>query len=73
MPARPRPASKRASSALFAFYTAHFSSYSKTYGALASIVVLLLWLWLSSLLVLVGAEVDGTASEPLDRHAPAGA
>jgi membrane protein len=46
-------------SALFAVYTANFSSYSKTYGALASIVVLLLWLWLSCLLVLLGAEVDG--------------
>ena len=48
-------------SALFAVYTANFSSYGKTYGALASIVVLLLWLWLSCLLVLVGAEVDGSA------------
>jgi membrane protein len=47
-------------SALFALYTANFSSYSKTYGALASIVVILLWLWLSCLLVLVGAEVDGS-------------
>jgi membrane protein len=46
-------------SALFALYTANFASYSKTYGALASIVVLLLWLWLSSLLVLIGAEFDG--------------
>lgn len=46
-------------SALFAVYTATFSSYARTYGALASIVVVLLWLWLSSLLVLVGAEVDG--------------
>lgn len=47
-------------SALFSLYTANFSSYSKTYGALASIVVLLLWLWLSCLLVLMGAEVDGS-------------
>jgi membrane protein len=47
-------------SALFAVYTANFSSYGKTYGALASIVVLLLWLWLSSLVTLVGVEVDGT-------------
>jgi membrane protein len=46
-------------SALFAVYTANFSRYSKTYGALASIVVVLLWLWLSSLSVLIGAEVDG--------------
>jgi membrane protein len=50
-------------SALFAIYTANFSSYSKTYGALASIVVLLLWIWLSSLLVLLGAEVDGARAE----------
>ena len=53
-------------SALFAVYTANFSSYSKTYGALASIIVLLLWLWLSSLLVLIGAEVDGARRETSD-------
>ena len=46
-------------SALFAVYTASFASYGKTYGALASIVVVLLWLWLSCLVVLVGAEVNG--------------
>jgi membrane protein len=45
-------------SAFFAVYSANFSSYSKTYGALASIVVLLLWLWISCLVVLIGAEVD---------------
>jgi membrane protein len=50
-------------SALFAVYTANFSSYSKTYGALASIIVVLLWLWLSSLFVLIGAEVDGARGE----------
>jgi len=46
-------------SGLFAVYTANFASYGKTYGALASIVVVLLWLWLSSLVVVAGAEVDG--------------
>lgn len=46
-------------SAGFAVYTANFASYGKTYGALASIVVVLLWLWLSCLAILVGAEVDG--------------
>ena len=45
-------------SVLFAFYTANFSRYAKTYGSLATIVVLLLWLWLSALAVLVGAEFD---------------
>jgi membrane protein len=47
-------------SLLFAFYTANFASYSKTYGTLASIVVVLLWLFLSALAVLIGAEVDAT-------------
>ena len=46
-------------SALFAVYTANFNNYSKTYGTLASIVVILVWLWLSALVVLIGAEVDG--------------
>lgn len=45
-------------SALFALDTATFSSYSKTYGTLASIVVVLLWLWLGALATLIGAEVD---------------
>ena len=45
-------------SMLFSFYTSNFASYSKTYGALASIVVVLLWLFLSTLAVLIGAEVD---------------
>jgi membrane protein len=50
-------------SALFGVYTANFSSYSKTYGALATIVVVLLWLWLSALVVLIGAEFDGLRGE----------
>ena len=53
-------------SALFAVYTANFASYAKTYGSLASIVVLLLWLWLSALLVLIGAEVDAAAPQSAD-------
>jgi membrane protein len=56
-----------AASALFAVYTANFASYGKTYGALASIVVLLLWLWLSALVVLVGAEVDGAEVDEAEK------
>jgi membrane protein len=48
-----------AASGLFAAYTANFASYGKTYGALASIVVVLLWLWLTALALVAGAEVDG--------------
>jgi membrane protein len=45
-------------SAVFSFYVSHFGSYDATYGSLAAPVVLLLWLWLSALVVLVGAEID---------------
>jgi membrane protein len=45
-------------SAAFAFYVANFSSYNKTYGALASVVVFLVWLWITNLVILFGAELN---------------
>jgi membrane protein len=45
-------------SAAFGFYVANFSSYDKTYGALAGVIVFLLWLWLTNLALLFGAELD---------------
>ena len=43
-------------SAAFALYVANFSSYNKTYGALASVIIFLVWLWISNIAVLLGAE-----------------
>jgi membrane protein len=37
---------------------ANFSSYNKTYGALAGVVVLLVWLWISNIAILLGAEFN---------------
>jgi membrane protein len=45
-------------SAAFGFYVSTFSSYDKTYGALAGVVVFLLWLWITNLALLFGAELD---------------
>jgi membrane protein len=45
-------------SALFGFYVAHFGSYDKTYGSLAGVIVFLLWIWITNLALLLGAEVD---------------
>lgn len=45
-------------SGLFAVYVALFSSYNKTYGSLAGVVIFLVWLWLTNIAILLGAEVN---------------
>jgi len=42
----------------FAFYVANFSSYNATYGSLAGVIVFLVWLWISNVAVLLGAEMN---------------
>ncbi len=42
----------------FAFYVANFGSYNKTYGSVAGVVIALLWLWITNLALLFGAELD---------------
>ena len=45
-------------SAAFAFYVATFSSYNKTYGSVAAVIVFLVWLWISNIAILLGAEFN---------------
>ena len=47
-----------ATSALFAFYVANFSSYNATYGSIAAVIVFLVWLWITNLAILFGAELN---------------
>jgi membrane protein len=45
-------------SAAFAFYVSNFGSYNKTYGALGGVIVFLVWLWISNVMILLGAEFN---------------
>jgi membrane protein len=45
-------------SAAFAFYVANFGAYNKTYGALGGVIVFLVWLWITNVAILLGAELN---------------
>ena len=47
----------------FSIYVDNFSSYGETYGALAGVVVLLLWLWITNFIVLLGAEINAETEQ----------
>ena len=52
----------------FAFYVANFSSYNKTYGSVAGVVIALLWLWLTNVALLFGAELDAELERARELH-----
>jgi membrane protein len=45
-------------SAAFAFYVANFGSYNKTYGSVGAVIIFLVWLWVSNIAILLGAEFN---------------
>jgi membrane protein len=57
-----------AASGLFAVYTSMFGSYDKTWGSLSAVIVMLTWLWLSSLALLFGAELNSEIEASHDRR-----
>lgn len=46
-------------SVLFSWYVANFGSYNKTYGSLGAIIGFMTWIWISLVVVLIGAKLDG--------------
>lgn len=56
-----------AASVGFSVYVSSFGTYNETFGALGGVVVLLLWLWISAFIILLGAEIDGEI-EAQTRH-----
>ncbi|WP_413160257.1 YihY/virulence factor BrkB family protein [Capilliphycus salinus ALCB114379] len=53
---------------LFRLYVAHFGNYNLTYGAIGAFIILLLWLYISSLIMLIGAQVNVTVGEAMQRR-----
>jgi membrane protein len=54
----------------FSFYVLHFGEYNKTYGAIGGAVVMLMWMWISAMVLLTGALINAVL-EDLSRRAPA--
>ena len=57
-------------SALFFVYVSNFSSYSATYGAFAGAVILLVWLWVTNVALLFGAELNAVVDLRRSKHLP---
>lgn len=59
-------------SVAFSIYISNFGNYNATYGALAGVIVLLLWLFLTSYIVLLGAEINSESERQTDRDTTIG-
>ena len=59
-------------SLVFSLYVNNFGKYGNTYGALAGVVVLLLWLYLTSYVILLGAEINAEAERQTEKDTTTG-
>jgi len=61
-----------AASALFSWYAANFGSFNKTYGSLGAIIGFMTWMWLSIIVVLVGAKLNAEIEHQTARESTVG-
>jgi membrane protein len=59
-------------SILFSWYAQNFGSYNKTYGSLGAIVGFMVWIWLSTLVVLIGAQINAEMEHQTARDSTVG-
>jgi len=60
-------------SVLFSWYVANFGSYNETYGSVGAVAILMMWFWLSALIVLLGAELNAEMEHQTERDTTTGA
>ncbi|MCL2427882.1 MAG: YihY/virulence factor BrkB family protein, partial [Alphaproteobacteria bacterium] len=56
----------------FSWYVANFGSYNKTYGSLGAAIGFMTWIWISTIVVLTGAELDAEMEHATQRDSPTG-
>jgi membrane protein len=61
-----------AGSGLFSWYAANFGRFNETYGSLGAIIGFKTWLWISAIVILVGAEIDAEMEHQTARHTTTG-
>jgi membrane protein len=61
-----------AGSAAFSWYASNFATYNETYGSLGAVLILMMWLWLSAFIVLLGAEVNAEMEHQTARDTTSG-
>jgi membrane protein len=54
-------------SILFSWYAENFASYNATYGSLGAVIGFMVWMWLSTIVILLGAEIDAELERPTEQ------
>lgn len=55
-------------SALFSWYAGNFANYNETYGSLGAVVGLMMWLWIASIVVMMGAEINSEVERQVQKE-----